>query len=68
MKWTKRKPTRPGWYWVKLSRSVRGLICRVSECEGLLFVHYPFDVGEKYELISLYRWAGPIPEPKERKT
>lgn len=66
MKWTKEKPTKPGWYWFR-SETEYGTCTTVLEIRnvqgGLVVVEtiaiYPLEEFREGE------WAGPIPEPEE---
>lgn len=69
IKWTKKKPTKPGWYWLHWpetgdvmvvglmpQRAYGGRLCGHTSFTGLI----PID-----EFPNDMRWAGPIPEPKD---
>jgi hypothetical protein len=71
--WSKKKPTKPGWYWTR-SKKFRakelpfehdmgiGFIVQVEEKKkGVL------SVGINWPLPDGNDWAGPIPMPKEKK-
>jgi len=65
MKWTKERPTEPGWYWRKpLNSNPKfnlSVIIKLQIFSGELgYMGYGL-VWDKY------LWAGPIPEPKEEK-
>lgn len=55
MKWTKDKPTEPGWYWVD----------HIDDGVGIDQFDQ-FDIEHMKGLENHYlRYAGPIPEPEE---
>jgi hypothetical protein len=69
MKWTKDKPTSPGWYWV------RNIVVGADDYEpakieadleesGRLFVDYSCDAEWLDDYGDNYEWAGPMPEPE----
>lgn len=68
LKWTKKKPTKPGWYWWKR------LCCEVEMVE--IFEQIPSgilmhrELDEPVESVADAEpqclWAGPIPEPEDK--
>lgn len=56
--WMKDKPTKPGWYWVRIKVGVRIVEIR-TWTDGSL---YP-DWSGKWQFTDEFQWAGPIPEP-----
>ena len=62
MKWTKDKPTVPGWYWYQHKSSVIRIgevfIATRGRSKGKLLL-------EGFSMIGDYKWAGPIAEPEE---
>lgn len=76
MKWTRKQPTAPGWYWVRAVRSWReddpfaAHVFADPDADGALVVT---DDGVEYRLDeyadragegAVVEWAGPIPEPR----
>ena len=59
-KWTKEKPTKPGWYWMrkKYFNVFDTSIKKVRECGGELCI-------VNWAIPNEAEWAGPIPEPGE---
>ena len=63
LKWTKDKPTAPGFYWIQNEQAV-SVVEVWRGPRGELVVLYPGDEVEKGFLeIPDVEWAGPIPEP-----
>lgn len=62
MKWTKEKPTQPGWYWWRDKYSSD--IVHVTEDSGMLVVKLGFDI-EDFIIDLSGEWAGPICPPEE---
>jgi hypothetical protein len=70
MKWTTKRPTQPGWYWVRTPGGA-GTILQLYYAHGELY--YWFDKPSKHPravtAVSVAdartQWAGPIPEPEE---
>lgn len=63
--WTKTKPNKPGWYWL---RDISG-----DEIIAQIVIHHSnlvVDSGDgAYMPMQFFiesQWAGPIPQPKER--
>jgi hypothetical protein len=59
-RWTREKPTEPGWYWV---RSLLGgvEIVSIGCVNGVLRVYeHGCDTGVKMEYLSSGEWQGPI--------
>ena len=56
--WTKKKPTKPGWYW-KRDRNGDEIV-QVRDYVGELCIL-------NWALPNNVEWAGPIPEPEEKK-
>lgn len=64
LKWTKDKPTAPGFYWMRNEQAV-SVVEVWKGPRGELVVLYPGDEVEKGFLeIPDAEWAGPIPEPR----
>jgi len=61
LKWSKEKPTEPGWYWIKDNLGTE--IVRIEEISGTLSIWYERDY-EAYPVPNNAEWAGPIPEPE----
>jgi hypothetical protein len=68
MKWTTKKPTKPGWYWWRLYDRTRGAAVEVIRIhpDGIMFVN-----GGRYGEEHLAVWPGqwsdaPIPEPEAK--
>jgi hypothetical protein len=65
MKWTKRKPNKPGWYWVQ----------KAADELPYIAAFYPWytqvrDYADRSPSHQFYRgakWAGPIPKPEDAK-
>lgn len=65
LKWTTKKPTKPGWYWYRYSENHKPYICDVwLDVEKNL--RCIFGVGYLVKETP-FEWAGPIPEPKENQ-
>ena len=61
LKWTKERPTVPGWYFMRNN----GIAC-VGAFEDDLFRESISDyVGGMHPHKANVEWAGPIPEPEE---
>ena len=60
MKWTKKKPTVPGWYWRRKLEwdELRTSIVEVRLYSGKMCI-------ENWKIPDDGEWAGPISEPKE---
>lgn len=64
MKWTKDKPTKPGWYWMDFDGFKEPTHLFLQDDTGRL-IHW-WDVNEYwYADEQDARWAGPIPEPED---
>jgi hypothetical protein len=59
MKWTKEKPNKEGWYWVKFN-SLKSItyVCKIGNT--LISTAYNYK-----KIPPEAEWAGPIPEPEE---
>lgn len=65
MKWTKDKPTKPGWYWVKFKKLQSEIYSVTSDERGKLWL-LDRDITEPISSCEyIIAWAGPIEEPKE---
>lgn len=71
LRWTKEKPTAPGWYWMQ-SKTQSATIVRVdTDADDNLCVDglEDFDCGQAWQddlgTMAGAEWAGPIPEPGE---
>jgi hypothetical protein len=65
MKWTKRKPTKPGWYWVHKAIDELPYIVPLYPCHRQVE-----DYAGRSPSHQFYRgakWAGLIPEPEDTK-
>jgi len=63
MKWTKERPTEPGWYWCKGGKKINP-ICILNlkiRSDGMLTC-----LGFEIKWDDCL-WAGPIPEPEEEE-
>jgi len=58
MKWTKEKPTVPGWYWMFRKGDTISRIEYVRKYGGMMCIL-------NWEITDKAKWAGPIPEPEE---
>ena len=58
--WTKEKPTKPGWYWVKREylKVMESSIQQVRIFDDALCI-------SNWKIPEEAEWAGPIPEPLE---
>lgn len=79
MNWTAQKPTEPGWYWLGVKPPEAELTivwvvrCRKAESSnpllgikaGDLVLETQTNQQRVSTLHSAFRFAGPIPEPKE---
>lgn len=66
MKWTREKPTQPGWYWWRAPRK-RPRVLLVS-AYAFTKTRYQDGLGGDVYLVENMvpgEWAGPIPEPEE---
>lgn len=54
--WTRRRPTKPGWYWLKLTPTRTEAVRVYSGVAGLCT-----DVGLVANIVGM--WQGPIPVP-----
>jgi hypothetical protein len=68
--WTKEKPTKPGWYWLRLYVSrgdlgsgYRPNIAYVQDDGSICFLGSESDL--KIEEVLEGEWAGPIEPPEE---
>jgi hypothetical protein len=63
MKWTKKTPTKPGYYWLKDNEGIR--IVEICNWLGGLTV---LETGSEVDHVppkgSAVRWAGPLEPPK----
>jgi len=65
MKWTRRKPTKPGNYWFRVSSGSKGAILNlkwmITKPKKELWI-----ANERVwvPMPKVGQWAGPIPEPK----
>jgi hypothetical protein len=59
--WTREKPTKPGWYWVRCGNAVLPRIEEVAERWGKLYCQ-GFPAADYHQD---WEFAGPIPEPGE---
>lgn len=74
--WTREKPTRRGWYWMRLSNVVLEMVeIRMNygqDGKDRLVVERIAPLYDKSRAKALdsynenYEWAGPMPEPKEK--
>ena len=62
-RWTKVKPTAPGWYWYRENtQDCPHVIEIVDVCDELQTMHDTFD----FKVSELHgEWAGPITPPEE---
>lgn len=78
--WTKEKPIKPGWYWLRTithsaisiakiceQKDVIPIVPTKGKTKGLIFMiaEMPLEWFPLDELYFNYEWAGPIPEPKK---
>jgi hypothetical protein len=66
MKWTKRRPTKPGWYWVRRDeRDHSPELVEIYERDGILCVAW---LKRHYEEVVNVagEWAGPV-DPRNPK-
>lgn len=61
MNWTREKPTKPGWYWVRCGNAVPPRVEEVAERWGKLYCQ-GFPAADYHQD---WEFAGPIPEPGE---
>lgn len=67
-RWTREKPTEPGWYWYDNEGDTSPEITLIFEREGKLGFHVDDDEGFwPLEDCSDYLWAGPLIPPEEEK-
>lgn len=64
MKWTTQKPSKPGWYWIKKTRT-QFIVVRVISKDGNLGVFLDYAGFKKVEYVAKYWSSEPIPEPAE---
>ena len=67
MKWTDKKPTKPGWYWVRYYEGDID-VAKVYPCmddESIWCCQFAGDNGVWLLTEMAESWAGPIPEPDE---
>lgn len=62
MKWTKNKPTEPGWYWVEDRYGTDIVYIKQVDDEFYIWCEENSDI---YPLSEDAEWAGPIPEPED---
>ena len=61
MTWGKRKPEVRGYYFMETDRGYIGVV--LVDDDGFVFLSD--ESGGYVEELKNYRWAGPIPEPRE---
>ena len=65
MKWTKERPTKPGWYWMRAGCDYPRSVVQVYEMSGELR-YTDLDLNEsRFIVTSDKEWAGPVVEPDE---
>jgi len=70
MEWTTERPKKPGWYWYRGSVFKSRIFWEMYEVDVDGYRIYTDENGcTKYTIINELdgEWAGPIPEPTERK-
>lgn len=71
LKWTKRKPTKPGWYWINIyigDEQSSQTVVYVFWSAMVLQVQWPTGAFQSLGSLSgRHVWAGPIPLPTEPK-
>jgi hypothetical protein len=66
MKWSKKKPTKEGWWFLKVPESGNVSVVRVRQgSEYLLACGFYSDSYTGLSTWAGFKWAGPIPEPEE---
>jgi hypothetical protein len=65
MRWTREKPTQPGWWWWRYEAGRKASVMHISEdhIHGMNV----FTVGTLVLFLQEVpgEWAGPVPEPEE---
>ena len=68
MTWTPNKPTQPGWYWYRFKGNSSWLEVREILEGGFWSTEDESGCTEYINVNELHgEWAGPIPEPEERR-
>ena len=62
MEWTKEKPNKPGWYWMKRNSSLKSSNIEISVQQVRLYAGKLCIMN--WEIPNNVEWSGPIPEPK----
>jgi hypothetical protein len=65
MKWTKRKPTKPGWYWCHRVGMELPYITALFQSQKRIIDYAGRSPSNIF--YRLAKWAGPIPEPEATK-
>ena len=66
MNWTTEKPTKPGWYWRRLSSDGHAHLVEVTrEGSGVVQTHPPAQLVEAGRSVDTSgEWAGPVEMPQ----
>lgn len=59
MNWTTDKPTKPGWYWARMSPNEPHVCELVFDEDGVTLVN-----GETFSQMEDHEWAGPLEPPQ----
>lgn len=65
MKWTKKKPTKPGFYWYQERGCFKNIMTQIFKDihSKLICMIMGSRLGDLLKNIPDGKWAGPIPEP-----